>query len=66
MTSKERQKLESVLAECDNGRYGMEKYTETLEDPYVCTKHFDKIEKLVNSMLGGEDGGSKNGDDVPT
>ena len=54
MTSKERKQLERILAECDNGRYGMEKYTETLEDPYVCTRHFDKIEKIINSILEGQ------------
>lgn len=51
MTDNELQQLKRILEECNKGRYGMEKYEETLEDPYICTKHFDKIETIVNSIL---------------
>ena len=51
MTSKERQQLEKILTECDNGRYDMGVYMGTLEEPHICTRHFDKIEKIVNAIL---------------
>ena len=51
MTDHERQQLERILGECDSGRYGMERYMETLEEPHICTKHFDRIEEIVNSIL---------------
>lgn len=51
MTSKERKRLNRILRECNHGKDDMEIYTATLEDPDICTCHFDKIAEIVDTML---------------
>ena len=51
MTTKQKDLLNQIKREVILGHKGMNEYEETLEDSYVCTCHFDRIEKLVNEIL---------------
>ena len=51
MTAKQNDLLNQIKKEVLLGYKGMDEYAETLEDSYVCTYHFDNIEKLVDEIL---------------
>ena len=55
MTTKQKDLLNQIKREVMLGHKGMNEYEETLEDFYVCTCHFDQIEKFVNEILKMEE-----------